>query len=67
MNGSGLSNPLFRLPQVYVGQSVRSPKHQFSEHQCALWNGDVAAFEHTWFTGHYVNLSKAKIIDTQPL
>ena len=40
-----------------------------SEHQRALLNGDVAVSalaEHTWSTGHHVDLSKAVVVEIQP-
>ena len=55
--------------KIYIGQSGRSLKHRLSEHRWALQNEDVAASalaEHTWSTGHHVDLSKAEVVDTQP-
>ena len=49
-------------PKVYIGQSSRSLKHLLSEHRRSLRNGDVAVSalaEHTWSTGHHVDLSNA--------
>ena len=66
---SGVSDPLLICPKVYIGQSGRSLKHRLSEHRRALRNGDVAASalaEHTWSTGHHVDLSKAEVVDSQP-
>ena len=54
---------------MYIGQSGRTLKHRLSEHRRAIQNGDVAASalaEHTWSTGHRMNLSKAEVVDAQP-
>ena len=61
--------PCSECPNVYVGQSGRTLKHRLSEHRRALQKEDVAASalaEHVWSTGHQVNLSEAKVIDSQP-
>ena len=61
--------PCSDCPKVYIGQSGRSLKHWLVEHQRALQNGDVAASalaEHTWSTGHHVDLFKAVVIEIQP-
>ena len=61
--------PCSECPKVYVGQSGRTLKHRLSEHRRALQKGDVAASalaEHVWSTGHQVNLSEAKVIDSHP-
>ena len=54
---------------MYIGQSGRTLKHRLSEHQWALQNGDLAASalaEHTWSTGHRMDLPKAEVVDGQP-
>ena len=61
--------PCSECPKVYVGQSGRTLKHRLSKHRRALQKGDVAASalaEHVWSTGHQVNLSEAKVIDSHP-
>ena len=61
--------PCSGCPKVYIGQSGRTLKHRLSEHRRAIQNGDVAASalaEHTWSTGHRMDLSKAEVVDAQP-
>ena len=67
--GVGYQIPCSDCPKVYIGQSGRTLKHRVSEHRRALQSGDVAASalaEHTWSTGHHVDLSKAEVVDAQP-
>ena len=62
--------PCSDCPKVYIGQSGRTRKHRLSEHRRALQSGDVAASalaEHTWSTGHCMDLSKAEVVDAQLL
>ena len=57
-------------PKVYIGQSGRTLKHRLSEHRRALQSGHVASSvlaEHTWSTGHRMDLSKVEVVDAQPL
>ena len=54
---------------MYIGQSGRTLKHRLSEHRRAIQNGDVASSalaEHTWSTGHRIDLLNAEVVDAQP-
>ena len=55
--------------KVYIGQSGRCLNHRLPEHRRAIRNGNVTASalaEHVWSTGHYVDLSSAEVIDSNP-
>ena len=61
--------PCSGCPKVYIGQSGRTLKHWLSEHRRAIQNGEVAASalaEHTWSTGHHMDLSRAEVVNAQP-
>ena len=63
------SIPCTARPKVYIGQTGRCLKLRLKEHDRALKNGDVAASavaEHTWTTGHGMDLSKSTVLDCHP-
>ena len=63
------SIPCTDCPKVYIGQTGRCLKLRLKEHHRALKNGDVAASavaEHTWTTGHGMDLTKSTVLDCHP-
>ena len=58
--------PCSGCSKKYISQTGCSLKHRLVEHRRALKKGDVATSalaEHTLEKGHFVDLSKAEVID----
>ena len=61
--------PCDQCPRCYVGQTGRSLEQRLGEHHRALRKGDVlasAVAEHVFTSGHQINLSKARVMDSHP-
>ena len=78
ISGSGLQSvhvlnvyriPCTNCPRTYIGQTGRTLTQRLKEHQRAVRNADTATSalaEHAHSTGHPVNWTEARVIDTCP-
>ena len=61
--------PCDQCPRCYVGQTGQSLEQCLGEHHRALRKGDVlasAVAEHVFTSGHQMDLSKARVMDSHP-
>ena len=61
--------PCDQCPRCHVGQTGRSLEQHLGEHHRALRKGDVlasAVAEHVFTSGHQMDLSKARVMDSHP-
>ena len=61
--------PYDQCPQRYIGQTRRCLQQHLVEHCRALRKGDVlasAVAEHVFASGHQLDLSKARVMDSHP-
>ena len=61
--------PCDQCPRCYVGQTERCLEQRLVEHRRALRKGDVlasAVAEHVFVSGHQMDLSKARVMDSHP-
>ena len=61
--------PCDQCPRCYIGQTGQSLEQRLGEHHRALRKGDVlasAVAEHVFTSGHQMDLSKARVMDSHP-
>ena len=61
--------PCDQCPRCYIGQTGRCLEQRLVEHRRALRKGDVlasAVAEHVFGSGHQMDLSKARVVDSHP-
>ena len=61
--------PCDQCPRCYIGQTGRCLEQRLAEHRRALRKGDVqasAVAEHVFGSGHQMDLSKARVVDSHP-